>query len=250
MAEALNNRLVTQRAASTSRALAHESRVALLHALQQDGGWVGVDALARTLGLHRTTAREHLELLLDAGYVARSVEARSSRGRPRVLYRAREWREVPPAEAWFRDNLVAILLAGYGRPIRDRAAAAVAGGEERARVATLVRDDRTSTPVAHAGPFTDDEELRQLAVIEAHLEGLGFEPEVDPDEPQIHLRRCPFLDLATDHTDVVCSVHLGLARGVLAHQPGPLTADRLEPFVGPQHCILHLARRRESTLVI
>ena len=41
----------------------------------------------------------------------------------------------------------------------------------------------------------------------------------------------------------MCSVHLDVVRGVLAEQGGPLTADRLEPFVGPAHCLLHLRAR-------
>ncbi len=63
----------------------------------------------------------------------------------------------------------------------------------------------------------------------------------------VHLRHCPFLDLATANTDVVCSVHLGVARGVLARSEGPLFAERLDPFVGPNHCILRLALRQDRT---
>lgn len=195
--------------------------------------------LVPAVGLHRTTAREHLEVLVDAGYVTKSVETRGTRGRPRILYRAREWPQTPPAEAWFRDNLIRILLAGYGRALPDRAEAAIAGGQEQAGRWSAPRTGRHQGRV---GPFAGEAELQQLATIEAHLEELGFEPEVDPEEPQIHLRRCPFLDLAREHTDVVCSVHLGVARGILAQRSGPLAAARLEPFVGPEHCILHLSR--------
>lgn len=230
------------RTPAASRALAHQSRVSILHALQQTDRWMGVHELAPGLGLHRTTAREHLELLVEAGYVAKSVEARTTRGRPRIVYRAREWPQTPPAEAWFRDNLIRILLAGYGRALPSRAEAAVAGGEQRA----LGWSPPVGARPGSVGQFSGEAELHQLATIEAHLEELGFEPEVDPEEPQIHLRRCPFLDLAREHTDVVCSVHLGLARGVLAQQSGPLAAARLEPFVGPEHCILHLRREAPS----
>jgi predicted ArsR family transcriptional regulator len=69
-----------------------------------------------------------------------------------------------------------------------------------------------------------------------------LEPEGDADRLEVHLHRCPFLDLAHERPEVVCSVHLGLARGVLAQEGGPLTAEWLEPFVEPQHCVLHLSR--------
>ena len=35
-------------------------------------------------------------------------------------------------------------------------------------------------------------------------------------------------------------MHLGVARGILAHEGGPVVAEKLDPMVGPSHCILHL----------
>lgn len=240
---------MAERTLSRARALAHESRVQILHLLQQSAADLGVQAIADQVGLHRTTTRDHLEHLVAAGYVARTTEVLGTRGRPRILYAALERPEVPAASAWFRDTLVSILLAGYGRAAASRAGAAVQGGQERAaRWVAEHGSDLPAAPVAGVGAFTGPEELAQLAVVEAHLSELGFEPEVDPVEPQIHLRHCPFLGLARESTEVVCSVHLGLARGVLALRGGPLTADRLEPFVGPHHCVLHLGRGPAGTL--
>jgi predicted ArsR family transcriptional regulator len=47
--------------------------------------------------------------------------------------------------------------------------------------------------------------------------------------------------VAAQHQDVVCSLHLGLMRGVLAEVRAPLKTDRLEPFVEPSLCLAHLA---------
>lgn len=243
MGDALNNRSMASRNRSSARALAHESRVTLLHALQQSDRALGAHELATALGLHRTTVREHLEHLAQAGYVAKSAEARTTRGRPRILYSSLDQPAIPPADVWFRENLIKILLAGYGRPVPDRALTAAAEGQERA--ADWV-SPRAAAPIRPEGPSGVGGELHQLAVLEAHLEELGFEPDVDRSAAQIHLYKCPFLDLAREHTDVVCSVHLGLARGILAQCAGPLSAARLEPFVEPEHCILHLQRDRES----
>ena len=55
------------------------------------------------------------------------------------------------------------------------------------------------------------------------------------------MHRCPFRDLAEEHGDVVCSVHLGLIRGALA-VGAPVTATRLEPFVEPSLCRARLGK--------
>jgi predicted ArsR family transcriptional regulator len=240
---------VVERTLRRARALAHESRVAILHLLQQSPGPFDVNAIAAHVGLHRTTARDHLEHLVAAGYVARAAEVRTTRGRPRILYAAPEGPAVPPASVWFRDNLIKVLLAGYGQPLASRASAAARGGEEQAERWVAERGAvLPEVPAVAVGAFTGQDELSQLAVVEAHLAELGFEPEIDQVQPQIHLHQCPYLDLARENTEVVCSVHLGLARGVLALHGGPLTAERLEPFVGPQHCVLHLGRRAAGAL--
>jgi predicted ArsR family transcriptional regulator len=56
------------------------------------------------------------------------------------------------------------------------------------------------------------------------------------------MHRCPFYELAQESPEVVCSVLLGVSRGVLAHVGGPLTAAQLDAFVGPRHCVLHLTK--------
>jgi predicted ArsR family transcriptional regulator len=82
--------------------------------------------------------------------------------------------------------------------------------------------------------------VRRLSAV---LADAGFAPDTvdDPDRPVIALRHCPFREVAEQHQDVVCSLHLGLLRGVLAEVRAPLRADRLEPFVGPSLCLAHLA---------
>ena len=66
------------------------------------------------------------------------------------------------------------------------------------------------------------------------LDEHGFEPERENGDVLMH--RCPFRDLAEQHGNVVCSVHLGLIRGALAEIGAPVTATRLEPFVEPSLC--------------
>ena len=196
------------RPAPAVAALGSRSRVLLLHLLQRAGGDVAVEELARGAGVHVNTAREHLERLAASGFVERSTERRTTRGRPRVLYRC----AARPAGAGLDERLRARLLAD-----------ADAGGGGAAAV--------------------PDDCRPQLAALEVHLEEVGLDPVVEPEPLAVGLHRCPFADLARERTAEVCGVHLELVRGVLASTGGPLAAERLEPFVGPDRCRLHLAVR-------
>ena len=53
------------------------------------------------------------------------------------------------------------------------------------------------------------------------------------------LRRCPFLDVAREHQDVVCSIHLGLMRGAL-DELGDVQARDLIPWARPDAYVAHL----------
>ena len=266
---------MVSRRVSAYRALASDKRVSMLHALQRSEGPLGVDELAAAVGLHVNTAREHLERLIDSGFVASEPELRTTRGRPRILYSAVERIAPATTDGWARDQLMRVLVAGYGRRLPSATGAAEDAGSVWGRSLKATRPDLAEhrghrvvvDAVAHpAAPCPDlvcpDPDgvgashedcatpapveplagLAQLAALEAHFDDLGFEPEGDADRLEVHLHRCPFLDLAHERPEIVCSVHLGLARGVLAQEGGPLTAEWLEPFVEPQHCVLHLNR--------
>lgn len=242
---------MTGRPVSAYRALASTSRITILHVLQQAGRPLTLADVARETGLHQSTTREHLDRLVAARFATKAPEARRTRGRPHMLYQAVDRPALADADEWFRSALLRVLLTGYGKAVASRSAAATEAGEELAASLPASPTAPADPPDAGAAPAADrtrpvaDPALRQLAELEAHLDDLRFAPEIDPDGERIHLRHCPFLDLARAHTDVVCSVHLGIARGVLARGGGPVVAERLDPFVGPQHCVLHLARRAE-----
>ncbi|WP_149205296.1 helix-turn-helix transcriptional regulator [Actinotalea subterranea] len=234
---------MTERRLSAYRALASESRVEILALLQQRGEPVPVDEVASSVGLHVNTVREHLDRLVASGFVERQPEVRTTRGRPRMLYRSVDRAAAATIDARAREHLTRMLLEGYGRPLTSAGCAAEQAGEQWAE--DFPRLCQAPVPDQALAPRdgTEPEALWvQLAALEQHFEDLGFAPEADAEQLEIHLRRCPFYDLARERTEVVCGVHLGLARGVLAHEGGPLRAESLEPFVGPRHCVLHLRR--------
>jgi predicted ArsR family transcriptional regulator len=66
---------------------------------------------------------------------------------------------------------------------------------------------------------------------------------------RIRLTHCPFLELAEEHQQVVCSVHHGLMQGVLDEIDAPIEAYDVEPFAEPTACLVHLRRRAETKRV-
>lgn len=222
-------------------ALASGRRVELLDELQRNGPST-VGELATATGLHENTTREHLQRLIAEGYVHRERGTPDGRGRPRMRYRsttARDVHEDPLATRRLEDSiaqaaLVRALLDGYGAATDDIADSAQQHGASVGR--KLV--DASPPPGRSAACDPRD---RQILALDAHLDRMGFDPVLDPETLTFDLWRCPFLTLARSRPEVVCSVHLGLAQGVLEQVGGPVRAQALEPFVGPQHCALRLA---------
>ena len=212
--------MTTSRSA-VGRALAAESRVELLHRLQTDGPRL-VDDLVAGTGLHANTVREHLAVLVDVGLVRRTPEVRTVRGRPRMIYR------VTTAEDLASDP-----------DARSRLEADIAQARRAAALlAVAARDDGTTGRV----PVPEGSE-RDVLALEAHLDRVGFDPVYAPGDLTFHLFRCPFVELARARQDVVCRLHTELAQSVLEQADGDHEVERLEPFVGEEHCTLSLRRR-------
>lgn len=220
-----------------------ETRGRVLRVLQDAAGPAAVSEVAEQVGLHTNTARFHLDALVQAGLAERVTEERVHRGRPRVLYAA--------APDTVRDGrrsyrLLAEILASYvAAETPQPAQAARKAGEAWGRYLA----DRPP-PFRRVDADTATEHLVDT------LGAIGFAPEAVTagDERQILLHRCPFREVAEEHRDVVCSVHLGLMRGLLSAFDAPVEAERLDPFVEPDLCVTHLrtkqpakpARRRRS----
>jgi predicted ArsR family transcriptional regulator len=183
--------------------------------------------VAAATGLHINTARFHLEGLAADGRATRSVEARELPGRPRVLYTADGANARPRSY-----RLLAEMLTGLVDMLADPRAAAGEAGEAWGR--HLIERTAPSERV------DSDEALGRLGRV---LTAIGFEPEVRTDrpaQPEIHLRHCPFKEVAVRHQEVVCALHLGLLRGALAELRAPVEATELEPWVTPTLCVARL----------
>lgn len=232
------------RRSSAARLMASSSRVDLLHLLQQEGPST-IDALAQTLGLHANTVREHLARLTELDYVRREAEVRTTRGRPRMVYRATSSSDVladPEAQARLNAAIAQTAFTsalmrefvGVGPDVADRATTA---GRSIGRGLGATEEPHLG-PAQNALPAPGSE--REVLALEAHLDSFGFDPQLDSETLTFHLWRCPFLEMAKERPDVVCSVHKGLAQGVLEQAGGGLEVSELRPFVGLHHCTLTL----------
>ena len=220
--------------ARVHRALASPARVALLERLRQADGPVGVDALADHLDLHVNTVRSHLGQLEQAGLVASESEARDRPGRPRLVYHATD-RAATVASTTSDDGyrFLSVVLASYLSARSDDPAG------EAEDAGTVWGHHLVDRPAPFRSTDVDD----GIGQVVAALDGLGFAPELadaDTPRPRILLRRCPFLEVARDHQDVVCSVHLGLIRGALDELGVDVEASELLPFVEPDLCVTRL----------
>ncbi|MDN6177737.1 MAG: MarR family transcriptional regulator, partial [Micrococcaceae bacterium] len=187
------------------------ARRELLTRLADHDGACPVDELARSCGQHPNTVREHLEALVASGHVLRVPAPQpTGRGRPARLYRVAEQATRPAARA-------------------------EGGAAGRAWAASL----RTGSPDAgrddppNAQTVSDD--------IAGALTGTGFTAERSAEDPAVlRLTRCPLLEAAREHPDVVCSVHLGLVQGLLDDAGAPETRAQLLPFAASDACLLRL----------
>lgn len=210
-----------------------KSRARVLDVLQTEGRPLAVEDVAKRLRLHTNTARFHLDGLVEQRLVQRASEERETPGRPRMLYSA-----APDAARAGQRNyrLLAEILTSYlASSTRQPEQAAIKAGEEWGRYLT----DRPA-------PFQRVDAAGALSQLVEVLDEIGFAPEAVTvgRKRQIELHHCPFREAADQHREVVCSIHLGLMRGLLAELDAPLEAVRLEPFARPDVCITHLSARR------
>jgi predicted ArsR family transcriptional regulator len=205
-----------------------ESRGRVLGLLRAADGPVSVQEIADQSGLHPNTARYHLDLLVDAGMATREPRPQTTPGRPSMAYRASAG--GPSGHRHYRllAEMLASMIAGI---VPDPGDAATEAGREWGRYIT-----------EQPPPFQRLDARQSVEKLTAALDEIGFAPETmtEGSGRQLRLHQCPFREVAQQHQDVVCALHLGLMQGVLAELRAPVTADRLLPFAEPSVCIAEL----------
>jgi len=194
-------------------AISSYSRVEIMRLLQERPQRA-IPELVEATGLHANTVREHVQRLIDAGYVIAETERRTTRGRPRVLYSA----------ATGDDDA--------SSPVAIRRA------EAAARRGDLLRRLYGSDAAPGADPMST-EALHQLDALVDDLGDAGFDPIVDERDLTVDLTPCPHAPSGT-HRGVLCGVHIGLMDAVLAQAGGPLRVEGIAPSCDPAQCVVQL----------
>ncbi len=267
--------------------LAAESRSTLLAALRAAEHPLSVSDAAAVLGLHASTARFHLGLLVSAGLVERETERRGTAGRPRIRYRACQAatrtavaegamgtgsgegaartmpaeaprsaaQPAPGDEADYR-RLAGVLVAQLSE-LDDPSGAARDAGRRWVEALDAVHA-RGTRPIDGAGDRTrGDAGVRGdgtgtgNSVGAMHtVAGLMQRLGFEPDvagPDTLTLRRCPFESVAREHRAVVCGVHAGMLERTLE---GSGSRARLEPFAedDPLVCVVRLSPEVENAV--
>ncbi|MGM1017843.1 MAG: helix-turn-helix transcriptional regulator [Actinomycetota bacterium] len=186
------------------------SRVQILHLVQSRSERT-IRELCDATGLHANTVREHLQRLIEGGYVIQATEHRTTRGRPRTLFSAATG--APDASS----------------PVaRDKVTAAARRGDLMRRL------------LPGASSELGQDAIYQLDALVEHLEESGFAPVIDDEELTVDLTPCPHAAGRPEHRPMLCAVHLGLMQGVLAQAGGPLGADCVRAAELPEECTVQL----------
>jgi len=212
-----------------------QSRAHVLDLLRAAGSPAGVREIADQAGLHPNTARFHLDALVDAGLAARAPKERTTPGRPSTAYRAVAGGETVGRRRYrLLAEMLTSLIAGM---LPKPGEAAGEAGREWGRYLT-----------EPPPPYQRLDAGKAVGRLTATMAEIGFAPEAvtDGTRYQLRLRQCPFREVAENHQDVVCQLHLGLMQGALAQMRAPVTADRLQPFAEPSLCIAYLATRQNQ----
>lgn len=190
---------------------------------------VRVQAVANELRLHENTVREHLDGLVLSHHACRISFPSNGRGRPSYGYEAlNDFISQVEPEAREYASLAMVLAKQLALTKGNTKANAVSAGEEWAKVF------RSSEIHSSLRPLQVRKRLIEV------LTSLGFSPKSHPRKNLIRLETCPLLAAAREEPDVICSVHLGLIRGLVA-QSGMKAGDvKLTQFAERGSCHLTL----------
>jgi len=212
------------------------ARAALLQRLADQPEPCRVAALAAVTRQHPNTVREHLDVLVADGYATRVAAEPDGRGRPAWLYAAVELEDVADdAVVVAREyaGLAATLASHLARTSTSPAEESIEAGSSWGHQLALASGRQPARNATAA--------RRQVV---AMLDELGFEPDADARAGVVRLRRCPLLEAAHEHPEVVCNVHLGLVRAAMEELGADAGGASLRPFSEPGACRLDLLPRR------
>lgn len=205
-----------------------KARAAILERLRQTDGSLSVEQLAAQTGQHANTVREHLEALTGDGYATKTAAPKEGRGRPAWLYTAADITAGPVGYA--------ALAAALANHLAANSASPAAEGEDAGR--SWARALGAGSNGERSGTERSGKTARRR--VATALGQAGFGVQGNRDATELTLTTCPIVEAARENPDVVCAVHLGLAKELLSGSGLPEQDVKLLPFAGPGFCTLHL----------
>ena len=205
-------------------------------AAEQTGTGLTTQQIGTAFGIHPTTARFHLERLVEQGEAVRqrndSDGQSAGRGRPAVIYSATSTSHAQ--EDMISSLCMALETACPDTGSRDRAA--LKAGQIWGRA--LVRQSRANAEKGVSSSMTQ--------ILLDILATLGFAPvTAEPDSASLYLTSCPFLDSVNAHP-IICTIHLGMVQGIVEGSSKAAKDQKarvlLKPLSSPKGCFLKVAK--------
>lgn len=248
-----------------AKALALPTRSAILAHLLRSGPLTAKE-IADEFSLHANVARAHLDLLVEAGFLATGVR-RKRKGRPAKVYftwegemgALEDWEVSPPQGLAAPD---AEILVTEAEPV----AAPAAPSPHRLIAAILIRlIERIDAPTLYSvAEQVAREEGRKLvlgyrgggldfaAAVRAMVEELRrFSPQativrLSQDEAEIDTPDCAFRDIALEHSDLVSVIDPALKEGAMAALGHPSDIEVEASVARGDPSCREIIRRRED----
>ena len=141
-----------------------------------------------------------------------------------------------------RNNDAYDALAGARHPdpfsllgphVEDGAVVIRAFQPSAEKVEVLHEGGPTEMPRVHGGGAFEAS-FPATEIFDSHLRVTS------PGGAAVEMHHCPFHQVAQQHSDVVCGLHLGLMQGAFTQLGSATHATRLEPFATPRMCLAHL----------
>ncbi|MFN8074171.1 MAG: helix-turn-helix domain-containing protein [Kineosporiaceae bacterium] len=215
-----------------------DRRARVLDAVRSAAQPLTIEEVAAEVGLATSTARFHLDHLVDSGAVQADRDPTPRPGRPRLRYTAAPVVAVDAQAAMLRlAQLLAATFDAAGAEAAEQAGRAWAHRVLQEHVGAGGRLPEPGDPAA-----VDD----LLALAERVLHDEGFSPRAREDGRTLELHHCPYLAVAADHPRTVCGMHLGLLRG-LSEGFGVEASWLLVPELdGDAPCLVALRERQAA----
>lgn len=211
-------------------ALAEPTRRALYEHVVAQHDWVSRDEAAAALGLRKGITAHHLDRLESEGLLASDHQRRNGRtgpgaGRPSKVYRragADFDVSLPPRRYDLAGRVLSVAADRArleGIAIDD--AIDDAARAEGIRVGASARERAGENPTA---------EQRRAALFDV-LRDDGFEPVTGDDDVTV-LHNCPFHELSSTHTELICGMNHTLLTAAVEGCGATELQARLEPHAG------------------